>query len=56
MMPRTRPGRISGTQAQPRTPAAASASLTAPRGKAATFGTVTMSGPAAPSCADSASA
>ena len=44
MMPRTRPGRISGTQAHAPTPAAASWSFAAPGGIAATSGTMTISG------------
>jgi len=56
MMPRTRPGRSSGTHAKAPTPAAASADLTSPCGKAPTSGTVTMSGPVAPRRSDSCKA
>ena len=44
IMLRTRPGRVNGTQAQARTPAAVSTSFTGPGGNAVTSGTVTLSG------------
>ena len=56
MMLRTRPGRVNGTHAQARTPAAVNVSFNGPAAKAATSETVTLSGSVAPSCSDNVSA